>query len=254
MINKNQIKEKIKFSFNKAGDKYDQASLIQQQIGQKLIRSLLPSNKHNYSKIIDLGCGTGIATKQLADNLSFNKFHAVDFADNLLAIAAVRLKHHKIKLIEHDYDTLPTNNFDLAFSNMALQWSLDLSSTLKTINNLLDHNGKIAFSIPIQGTLIELKSTSINQFHSPNTIKHLLSTQGFKIKKYFTKKYFNHFSSVLEALNSLKSTGTNCLIKKQQKTLIGKSFLNNIMSSQKNSFTLTYNIGFFIADKSQGSP
>jgi malonyl-CoA O-methyltransferase len=250
MTNNNSTKERIKFCFNKAADTYDQACAIQVQTGIELI-NLLQHNKHSYPKIIDLGCGTGLITKKLADTIQNDEFHAIDFASKLLGIAKSRLLNHKIDLYEADYDSLDvsSNSFDLAFSNMTLQWSLDLSNTLIATKNLLNPNGTLAFSIPIEGSLLELEKESSNQFHTINFITDSLREHGFTTIKCSTKKYSAHFPNIFEALKSIKKVGANCLIEKKKRNLTGKSFLNHTMSSKTKNFSLTYNIGFFTAKK-----
>ncbi len=249
------LKEKIKNSFNKAAGTYDQARNVQRQIGEALINTLLAMGTCNYTNIVDLGCGTGQVTKILADKIKFHKFQAIDFAAKLLAIAKTKLAAYKIKILEADYDALPANNFDLAFSNMSLQWSQDLLNTIKIINNLLDANGTLAFSIPLQGTLIELNAYSINHFYSLSYIKKLLITHGFKIKKCFIQKYINYFPNkgrddlapTLAALKSLKAVGANCRID------YCRGGVSPPLKDSRMPCKLTYNIGFFIAIKSRGT-
>jgi malonyl-CoA O-methyltransferase len=245
-MNDDRIKEKVKRSFNKAAGTYDQACNVQRQIGIDLINLLLAIGTYKYANVIDLGCGTGQITKILADNIKFHKFQAVDFAAELLAIAKTRLAAHKIEIIEADYDTLPANNFNLAFSNMALQWSLNLLNTIKTINNLLARNGTLAFSIPLHGTLIELNSHSINHFYSLSYVKRALTACGFKISKYFIQQYVSHFSDIFAALKSLKAVGANC-----RTDCRGAIYRALCLDSRLrgNDGKLTYNIGFFIAIK-----
>lgn len=241
------LKEKIKSRFNKAARTYDQACYIQRQIGEELINTLLAIAAYDYESIIDLGCGTGQVTKILADNIKFHKFQAIDFAAKLLVIAKTKLAAYKIKILEADYDTLPANNFDLAFSNMSLQWSLDLLNTIKMINNLLDANGTLAFSIPLHGTLIELNSYPINHFYSLSSIKKLLAAHGFKIKKCFTQKYINYFPDIFTALKSLKAVGANCRIDYR------RGGVSPPLKDSRMPCKLTYNIGFFIAIKARGT-
>src|SRR5262249_1998089 len=141
-----------------AEETYDDNCQVQREIGNRLIE-LVVNDRREFQRIIDLGCGTGLVTAQLANQINYRDFHAIDIADLLLAKAKERLAHHSIQTYSAYFDRLPTYDFsfDLVFSNMALQWSRCLIASLTCFASLLTPGGLFAFSIPLPGTFNELK-------------------------------------------------------------------------------------------------
>jgi malonyl-CoA O-methyltransferase len=248
-----RYKENIRRNFNKASSTYDQYGRIQKIIGEKLITFLFKYKIHA-NQIIDLGCGSGLITQQLAEAMPYKSFHAVDIARDLLVIAKQRLQGHQIEIYEQDFDHLDDNNalFDLIFSNMALHWSLMFKKTLLKIHKKLVKNGLFAFSIPLEGTFLELNKNSVNYFHSENTILELLSRMGFKQVHFKTDSIVENFDHFTDALNSIKKIGANTITAPAYLTLRGKAFIKKMINPESRDvhpFSLTYRIGYFIAKK-----
>lgn len=238
-------KHQIKACFNKAVDTYDNNCNIQLQAGLNLIHHLTYLNLSPNS-LIDLGCGTGIMTKLLADKYkNYQQFHAVDIADKLLKKAQEKLATYQIFFQEKDFEYFFNNQnivFDLVFSNMALQWSRNISYLLRDIYKNLAVGGVIAFSIPVAGTFKELESTIFfNEFELINT---LLIQHNFKIISSNCVALKAEFPSIIAASRSIKAVGANyCNSDKN-------NFYQLLQSRKSNQpVNLTYNIGYFIAVK-----
>jgi len=239
----NQTKQGIRRAFNKAADTYDDFCHIQKTIGVELIQRLSKIGSY-YQHIIDLGCGSGVVTELLALQINYQQFHAIDFADQLLVKANKRLSHYSVDVIENDFDFIHDKKFNLAFSNMSLQWSCDLLHTLKIIYENLHSNGVLAFSIPLFGTFNELNSMSVNHFYQLEEIINLLYQSQFDLLFKRTDVIQTHYDSTKSALNTIKSIGANYLVDRPINSLHGKSFL-----LQTNIRSLTYHVGYFIARK-----
>src|SRR5262249_14692300 len=130
-------------------------------------------------------------------------------------------------------------------------WSSDLPKLLTQIHTLLSKTGLCAFSIPLAGTFPELTQHAKNDFFSEAQIKHILQIKHYRLIQCLTKKIRLSFNSLLEALHSIKTTGTNYMPYRPITTLVGKSFLHSLFEQNAiiDGFHLTYHIGFFIADK-----
>jgi malonyl-CoA O-methyltransferase len=199
------------------------------------------------SKIIDLGCGTGIITEQLISTFTYTDFHAIDFADQILAKAATRLASTNATLYTADFDNLPaaTQSFDLVFSNMALHWSHHFLQTLEVLISKLNHNGMIAFSVPLSDTLHELQPYfSINPFFSAPSIVKALQKNACAVLINQQEEINLSFSNTISALKSIKKVGANTVINRDRPHYYSKSSLNKIHINK-----LTYRIGYFIAQK-----
>lgn len=242
------VKYKIQRSFNRAADSYDDHCHAQLRAGIKLTH-LIKSCQPHAERIIDLGCGTGITTQIIASQYCFQEFHAIDISTSLLMKAHDRLNPLKINVYELDFEKITNNNllpFDIVYSNMALQWSSDISNTLSTVRRLLTNHGMLAFTLPLSGTFRELQHHfSINQFPNINTIQHYLTSAGYHVLQSESENITLKFPHVIHALKSIKQTGANHAHHRIHKGLKGKSHLQQINSNE-----LTYEIGYFIASKS----
>lgn len=231
--------EQVKRHFNKANKTYDQHCGLQQSTGEKLIGLTRPLISH-INHIIDLGCGTGLTTEKVAHAFSYRTFHALDIAKELLNKTKQRLP--SIVIHESSFDDLPDQHFDLIFSNMALQWSQDLSHTLATIKSRLSPKGLLVFSIPLAGTLIELKHNyALNHFFSDNDVQRYLQQHELTLLEQKIEKISLHFDTLFSALKSIKNVGANYTGRKLHTGLRGKTLLNKRMAQR-----LTYVIGYYI--------
>jgi len=225
--------------FNKAAPTYDDQASVQQKIGNQLI-SYLPALTAD-SRIIDLGCGTGLVTVQLAQHATYAEFTALDLAERLLLIAKQRLAPFGCKLQQADFNHFNTPTpYDLVFSNMALHWSNNFNHTLHIIKNLLAKHGSVAFSVPLQNTFIELKPYfAIHRFMRHDDILQNLLACDYRIRLAQQEIIEEKFTDTLSALRSLKYTGVNFCAQRPNKSLKRTTFPTTISK-------LTYHIGYYI--------
>jgi malonyl-CoA O-methyltransferase len=150
-------KENIRRCFNRAKTTYDHHCQLQIHTAQKLMAAICPW-KMSSMNILDLGCGTGLSTQMLAETNHHHLLMGIDMADDLLKIARARLGENT-PVFCGDFDKIPAkaHQFDLVFSNMALQWSLDFTVTIEEISRVIKKNGCLAFSLPVDGTFAQIK-------------------------------------------------------------------------------------------------
>lgn len=234
----------IKAAFNKASVHYDTASCIQKNTGQKLVKQL-PQTR--FPHVMDLGCGTGYTTQQLAKQIKFTHLDAIDIAEAMIETAHSRNDMPTIKFSIGSFDILSANTYNLIFSNMALHWSTEFSVTLANIYAALKPNGIVAFSIPIVGTFDELRPHfNVREFYTPDSVVNMLDQCRFNLKKIHCYKESQSFDNSLNALRSLKKTGaTICQTPSNVSYQQNRAAIKNKLINQ-----LTYQIGLFIAEKS----
>jgi malonyl-CoA O-methyltransferase len=244
-----KTKQDIRRCFNKAALTYDNHNVMQQQTGTALI-TLLQKHCHQPQKIIDLGCGSGSVTEHLARQFKYELFHALDISEQLLFKARERLFAYSVDVYEGDFDYLREPNilFDLAFSNMALQWSSSLGKTLASIHNNLASGGILAFSMPLHGTFAELNQFAKNNFYEADTVIAMLAKNHFVTLEYSVEPVSFSFDSLYSALKTLKAVGANHVFNKPHNALRGRSFLHDLTQADEN-FVFTYVTGYFIARK-----
>lgn len=234
----------IKKSFNRAAATYNAYAQTQTTVGEDLIYHLV-SLRDEFDHVIDLGCGTGLITNTLANSVDYHQLDAIDIADELLKQGDM-LANPDIDFYEMNFDELKDEDcYELVFSNMALHWSSHFTRTLANIHKALTRDGLLAFTIPVSGTFAEMRNSySTNEFFDFDTVMQLLQSMGYKLLYLKKQTYVNTFSETIDALKSLKNTGTSITSNRLYKSLGGKALLE---SSKLHS--LSYVIGFFIVGK-----
>lgn len=97
-------------------------------------------------KAIDLGCGSGELTSQLADRLPNSDVTGLDSSPEMLKKAA-SFGRAGLVFQAGDLSTLP-GNWDLIFSNAAIQWSDNHAQLIPQLFARLNPGGQIAIQVP----------------------------------------------------------------------------------------------------------
>jgi len=97
-------------------------------------------------KVVDLGCGTGELTRQLADALPNSDVTGIDSSSAMLEKAG-SLASSNLHFKQGDQARL-TGEWDLIFSNAALHWSEDHSELIRNLYRRLAAGGQIAVQVP----------------------------------------------------------------------------------------------------------
>ena len=97
-------------------------------------------------KAIDLGCGSGELTRQLADQLPNSDVTGLDSSPQMLEKCASFARSGLI-FQQGDQSTL-TGEWDLIFSNAALQWSENHTELFPQLFNCLKPSGQLAVQVP----------------------------------------------------------------------------------------------------------
>jgi trans-aconitate 2-methyltransferase len=97
-------------------------------------------------KVVDLGCGTGELTRQLADALPHSDMTGLDSSPQMLEKAA-SFSSPNLRFDQGDQSQL-TGEWDLIFSNAALQWSENHAELIPHLYRHLKPGGQIAVQVP----------------------------------------------------------------------------------------------------------
>jgi trans-aconitate 2-methyltransferase len=97
-------------------------------------------------KVVDLGCGTGELTQQLAQTLPNSDVTGIDSSSSMLQKAA-SFASPQLRFEQGDQSQL-TGEWDLIFSNAALQWSEDHAELIPHLYQRLAPGGQIAVQVP----------------------------------------------------------------------------------------------------------
>jgi trans-aconitate 2-methyltransferase len=97
-------------------------------------------------KVVDLGCGTGELTRQLADALPSSNVTGLDSSPQMLEKAAA-FSSSSLHFEKGDQAQL-TGEWDLIFSNAALHWSENHAELIPSLYGNLSPGGQLAVQVP----------------------------------------------------------------------------------------------------------
>jgi trans-aconitate 2-methyltransferase len=100
----------------------------------------------SHLKVVDLGCGTGELTHQLAKALPNSDATGIDSSPSMLQ-KAESFANPQLRFEQGDQSQL-TGEWDLIFSNAALQWSEDHAELIPQLYRRLSPGGQIAVQVP----------------------------------------------------------------------------------------------------------
>lgn len=221
-------------NFNKHYNVYEKYSLAQKQVAKNLLDYMGKSNIFDIqiNSIFEIGCGTGIFTKEYRKYFLHSDLILNDIFDVREFIKDI---DYNI-FIQENIEELDIPKSDLVVSSSVFQWIKDKDSLIR---NIAENTDNLCFSSYVSGNLIEIKN------HFDISLDYL-NIEEFKeiLKKYFSsvKSYSETiklgFEDPMSVLKHLKYTGVTGF----QKTSISKikTFKDNI---------LTYEVAYFICKK-----
>ena len=221
-------------NFNKHYNEYEKYSLAQKQVAKNLLDYMGKSNIFNtqINSIFEIGCGTGIFTKEYRKYFLHSDLILNDIFDVREFIKDI---DYNI-FIQENIEELDIPKSDLVVSSSVFQWIKDKDSLIR---NIAENTDNLCFSSYVSGNLIEIKN------HFDISLDYL-NIEEFKeiLKKYFSsvKSYSEtiklDFEAPMAVLKHLKYTGVTGF----QRTSISKikTFKDNI---------LTYKVAYFICKK-----
>lgn len=130
------------------GKRYEQASAHQKEWGGSIIAQLDLSGNE---RVLDLGCGDGLLTAQLADRLPQGEVVGIDASQGMIAVAREK-EQGNLRFLLQDIDALDfVDDFDLIFSNAALHWVKDHPRLLANVRRALRAQGRVRFNFAADG-------------------------------------------------------------------------------------------------------
>lgn len=237
----------IKNQFEKSMDKYNQNAIVQQIMAEKIINEILKVKKH-FQSILELGCGTGLLTREITQKLIYEKYYANDLVEKSKLYLTEILP--EFTFICGNASRIKTNkNVDLIISNAMFQWFNDLEKSTGYYKNILNPEGILAFTTFSPENFNEIKDITGLSLDYANIID---------IKNCLKKNYeiiyseeFKHkltFKTPLELLAHMKNTGVNSLATRHWTFKEVKEFCDSYKSKFP-EITLTYSPIIIIAKK-----
>jgi malonyl-CoA O-methyltransferase len=131
----------VRESFDRAAASYDQAAVLQRQVGDDLLREFAADPEP--ASILDAGCGTGHGLQILHRRWPTAEITAVDFAPAMLALA----RPDADLCLAADIEALPCQDacFTTWWSNLTVQWCA-VDPVFREARRVLRPGGQLALS------------------------------------------------------------------------------------------------------------
>lgn len=238
-------KNAIRLSFDRAASSYDQHAFLQREIESRLLERI-EFQRHEPAMILDLGCGTGSASRTLARQFPKAGVIALDWSRAMLVKAGTAtgsepLSSPAIYRLCADMHALPlaARSADLIFSSLALQWSYDLSAIFREFRRIMRADAMLVFTCFGPDTLHELKQAwravddlpHVNDYPDMHDIGDELLAAGFRDPVMDTERLTLEYPDVMSLMRELKGIGAHNVASQRLHGLTGKTRLQAMLQA-----------------------
>jgi malonyl-CoA O-methyltransferase len=252
-------KAKIRQSFAAASLTYDGVAELQRTVGKALLAAC--DAESLVGTLVDLGCGTGFLTAKLLSEqvgyasrtmilaeengtrcVPYRSVIALDIALPMLQVTRTKLADApNVGYLCADAEQLPLAEqvVNGVFSNLALQWCVNLEAVFTDIKRVLKPGGRLVFSTFGPQTLQELKSAwaevdaykHVNEFYSEQQMAHFLRLAGYTEIQIETKRHISSYGSVWDLMKELKQIGAHNVIAGRNKSVTTKTQMQRMIEA-----------------------
>jgi malonyl-CoA O-methyltransferase len=252
------VKNEISKAFNKHAKDYERAAKVQQEIGSRLFERL-QYLKITPKRILDLGCGPGNFSRELAVLYPKAQIFGLDLAQEMLAEAKKKQNwRRKWSLIAADMQSMPfaAGLFDLVFANQVIHWGEPLDQVFRELNRVMNVNGCLMFTTLGPDTFKELNASwsgvdsfaHANEFPDMHDIGDCLMSEQFLEPVVDMELLSVHYDTLPKLIRSLKSQGVKNINPQRNQGLTSKGswqqFVKNytaLLTANK-KYPLTYEV------------
>ena len=223
-------------AFDRASESYDAAAALQERVRNELVARLVEL-KIEPARILDLGAGTGHASRALKRRYPKSLTVAADIAPGMLMRAKAQSRWlRRFERVRADAYTLPFRDgaFDVVFSSLMLQWCDDLDGVFAEIARVLKPGGVLLFSTFGPGTLAELRDAwgasdapgnHVNHFFDPHALGSALMHAGLSEPVLDVDRTVIGYPDVLTLMRELKAIGAHNVTAGRARGLTGRKRL-----------------------------
>ena len=248
-------KQLIADSFKASAATYEEHATVQKEISRQLINFLQSCDFINYSRVLEIGCCTGILTELLVECRKINTIYLNDIVEEFCITTGERITD-RVGRVEHmagdiEQCALP-GNLGLVISSATFQWMADLPALFRQIHRALHDEGYLVFSIFGPGTMGEISALTGRslQYHSRDNLTEMLDDY-FRISSLQSEVKRIYFPTVRAVLQHVRQTGVGGI--GRSKWMPGK--YKEFEKQYKKRFTtdkglpVTYSSTFVVAKK-----
>lgn len=245
-------KPAVAAAFGRAASHYQQHDDLQRQSAATLLAQL-PGQA--FERVLDAGCGPGSMSRAWTKAGS----HVTALDLSLPMLDEARRQRSAQQYVQADIEAMPLadQQYDLAWSNLAVQWCESLPTALRELYRVVRPGGRVAFSTLVAGSLPELNQAwqpidcqpHANRFLTQNEIVAALA--GYRCQHH-THTFSLTFDDALGAMRSLKGIGATHLHEGRAAQTLTRSHLRQIQLAwpkMQGRCALTYHIFTGVIDR-----
>jgi malonyl-CoA O-methyltransferase len=220
-------------AFDRASASYDAAAALQERVRNELLDRLVEL-KLEPPTILDLGAGTGHASRALKGRYPKSLTVAADIAPGMLARARAQSRWlRRFERVRADAYALPfrDGSFDLVFSSLMLQWCDDLDAVFAQVARVLKPGGLLLFSTFGPGTLAELReawaagdaaNNHVNHFFDAPALGSALMHAGLDEPVLDVDRIVMGYDDAISLMRELKAIGAHNVTNGRPRGLTGR--------------------------------
>jgi malonyl-CoA O-methyltransferase len=239
-------KRSVRRSFERAASTYDAAAVLQREVERRMFERL-DYVKLAPTAILDAGSGTGHGSRELARRHPDARLVSLDLALTMLQAARsprswlqrIGVERSPIILpVCGDVERLPLKSacVDLVWSNVTLQWAVDLPQTFVELRRVLRPGGLLMFSTFGPDTLKELRAayakvdgySHVNRFIDMHDIGDMMVRARLAQPVVDMEHITLTYATVRDLMRELKAIGAHTVTGGRARGLRGKAMLTAV--------------------------
>lgn len=232
-------KQAVAQSFSRAASTYDSVAEVQRTVGGWLLQSI--QRQQELGTVLDVGCGSGALTVELARRLPLASVDGIDIAEGMLDVAAATHADPRVAYYVGDAEDIPfeEKSFELVFSNFMLQWCPQPARALTEMRRVLRRNGQLVLSVPGAGTLAELAAAwraadggaHVHPFPDADRLSEWVETAGYGHVDIVERTRRVYVADARALMRELKTLGAHNLHPARANALTGKQALARVLAA-----------------------
>jgi malonyl-CoA O-methyltransferase len=223
----------VRRSFDRAARTYDAAAAVQREIRTRLLERL-DIVRLAPATVLDLGAGTGHASRELKRRYSSAKVIALDISLPMLRQSARQQSLlRRFAPVCADAHRLPlrSGSLDLVLSNLLLEWCHDPDEVFAEVARVLRPRGLFTFTTVGPDTLKELRelwrgidgATHVHRFIDMHDFGDALLRAGFAEPVMDTERLTVTYPSLGALLEELRGSGARNIAQGRRRGLTGRA-------------------------------
>ena len=231
----------VRRSFDAASRTYDKAAVLQREVRSRLLERL-QIVKIDPRVIVDLGAGTGHASRALKSMFPKAEVIALDIATGMLQAARRQQSLlRRFARVAADARKLPltSQSVDLVFSNLMVQWCDPPDSVFAEVQRVLKPHGLFTFTTFGPDTLKELRAawaqvdshTHVNRFTDMHDVGDALVRAHFAEPVLDVESFTLTYADVYGLMRELKAIGAHNVTRGRPQGLTGRRALEKMVAA-----------------------